>query len=76
MRKRGRGEAVMGAEERAGSHGVNRPNPAGSSGSRLTRRGFLKAGGGALAGIYALQLAGCEPQESFFTRNSCNERTT
>ena len=54
----------MGAEERAGSHGVNRPNPAGSSGSRLTRRGFLKAGGGALAGIYALQLAGCEPQEA------------
>lgn len=28
----------------------------------LTRRKFLKAGGGALAGVYALQLAGCGPE--------------
>ena len=29
------------------------------AGQELTRRNFLKAGGGVLAGVYALQLAGC-----------------
>ena len=32
------------------------------AGQELTRRNFLKAGGGVLAGIYALQLAGCGQQ--------------
>jgi arylsulfatase A-like enzyme len=54
----------MGAEERSRTQGGYRPNSAGASGlgAELTRRNFLKAGGGALAGIYALQLAGCEPR--------------
>jgi hypothetical protein len=30
------------------------------AGQELTRRNFLKAGGGVLAGVYALQLAGCD----------------
>ena len=29
------------------------------AGQELTRRNFLKAGGGLLAGVYAMQLAGC-----------------
>ena len=32
------------------------------AGRELTRRTFLKAGGGALAGAYALRLAGCGPE--------------
>src|SRR5215210_2832024 len=65
-RHRGRRRAVMGAEERAGSHGGDHTSCATRSGAgpELTRRTFLKAGGGALAGIYALQLVGCEPQEA------------
>jgi arylsulfatase len=56
----------MVAEERSGSHGGNLPIPvvAPGSGPRLTRRSFLKAGGGALAGIYALQLKASAPQEA------------
>jgi arylsulfatase len=56
----------MGAEERSGSRREGRSNhEAGSDAGRgLTRRTFLKAGGGALAGIYALRLAGCAPQEA------------
>ena len=49
----------MGAEDSGGSRGGYRPNHASGSGPELTRRNFLKAGGGALAGIYALRLAGC-----------------
>jgi arylsulfatase len=61
----------MGAEERSGSRGGDRSNHTRGSGDaaagfgpELTRRNFLKAGGGALAGIYALQLSSCAPQES------------
>ena len=32
------------------------------AGQGLTRRNFLKAGGGVLAGVYALQLVGCGQQ--------------
>ncbi len=43
------------------------PRPRGadqaSRGPVVSRRGFLKAGGGALAGIYALRLTGCAPRE-------------
>src|SRR5215204_1167059 len=45
----------MGAEERSGSRGGYR--------SKDTRASS-DAGGGVLAGFYALQLAGCEPQEA------------
>jgi len=59
----------MGAEERSGSRGGYRSKDTRASsdagaGPELTRRTFLKAGGGVLAGFYALQLAGCEPQEA------------
>ena len=55
----------MGTEESSGSRGGHGPNHAAASGlgPELTRRSFLKAGGGALAGVYALRLAGCAPQE-------------
>lgn len=56
----------MGAEEGSVSRREGRANREGGSGSgpRLTRRGFLKAGGGVLAGVYALRLTSCAPQES------------
>jgi len=59
----------MGAEERSGSRGGYRSKDTRASsdagaGPELTRRTFLKAGGSVLAGFYALQLAGCEPQEA------------
>jgi arylsulfatase A-like enzyme len=58
----------MGAEKRSGSREYRSEDARASldadAGPELTRRTFLKAGGGALAGIYALQLVGCEPQEA------------
>jgi arylsulfatase A-like enzyme len=56
----------MGAEEGSGSRREGRANREVGPlpGPELTRRGFLKAGGGALAGIYALRLAGCAPREA------------
>jgi arylsulfatase len=58
----------MGAEERSGSREYRSEDARASSdagaGPELTRRTFLKAGGGVLAGIYALQLGGCEPREA------------
>ena len=54
----------MGAEDSGGSRGGYHPNHASGSGPELTRRNFLKAGGGALAGIYAVRLVGCAPQQA------------
>jgi len=54
----------MGAEESSGSRGGSLPIYASGSGPELTRRNFLRAGGGALAGIYALRLVGCSPKQA------------
>ena len=56
----------MGTEEGYGPRreGRLRGDAGSGRGPEMSRRGFLKAGGGALAGIYALRLAGCAPQEA------------